>query len=64
MTWLILILLSVFINSIANILQKVLMRSDKSDPISYAILFQFTFGSFNLIYGLIHGLRYPGLSTD
>src|SRR5581483_6998196 len=62
MLWLWFLLISIFTASIANILQRVLMKDAKSDPLSYGIIFQFTFGTFNLIFGLIHGLVLPQLS--
>ncbi len=62
MIWLWYLLISIFTASVANILQRVLMKDEKSDPLSYAIIFQFTFGTFNLLIGLIHGLVLPQLS--
>lgn len=46
MNWLILTLLSVVISSAATILQRILMKSDQSNPYSYAILFHFLLGFF------------------
>lgn len=63
MSWFFLILLSVLIVSFANILQKSLMKDDKSDPISYSIIFAFLLGLINLIVALISGFHFPSLNT-
>lgn len=62
MSWFFLILLSVVIVSFANILQKSLMKDDKSDPISYSIIFAFLLGFINLIVALIAGFHFPKLN--
>lgn len=59
MSWFFLIILSTIIVSFANILQKVLMRDDKSDPIAYSIIFAFMLGGINLIVALVYGFRFP-----
>ncbi|KXK11109.1 MAG: EamA-like transporter family protein [Microgenomates bacterium OLB23] len=41
--------------SLAKILQRVLMKGDKSDPYSYAIVFHFAIGLFNLVLMFITG---------
>lgn len=41
MTWLTLALASAFFFALAAILQRVLMKDDKSDPVAYAFVFQF-----------------------
>jgi bacterial/archaeal transporter family protein len=51
--WLYLTLLSVLISSAATILQRVLMKGDKSNPYSYAVVFHFLLGFLILIFGLI-----------
>lgn len=55
MTWLWLTLLSVFFVSIANILQRILMKGDKSNPYSYAVFFHFLLGILNFICALFFG---------
>ncbi len=55
MNWLILTLLSVLISSAATIFQRVLMKSDKSNPYSYAVVFHFLLGFLILIVGLVRG---------
>lgn len=53
MNWQILILISLLTYSIAIILQRVLMRGDKSNPIMLAILFQLIAGSIIALYGFL-----------
>lgn len=64
MSWFVLILLSTFIVSFANILQKSLMKDDKSDPISYSIIFAFLLGIINFIIALFFGFHFPVLSLS
>ncbi len=53
MNWLTLTILSVFIASIASIFQRVLMKDEKSNPFSYAIIFHFLLGFLSLGFGLL-----------
>ncbi len=53
--WLILTLLSVLVASVATILQKVLMKGEKSDPYSYAVVFHILMGLVALTFGLVSG---------
>jgi drug/metabolite transporter (DMT)-like permease len=39
------------------------MRDEKSDPVSYAIIFHFLIGILNLIFALIHGFQIPALNA-
>lgn len=55
MSWQLLTILSVFLISISNLLQKVLLRNDKSNPITFAILFQLITGLFLLLFSLTFG---------
>lgn len=57
MSWFALTLLSVFISSLANILQKVLMRGEDSSPTANAVIFHFVLGFLNLIFTFIHGFQ-------
>ncbi len=59
MNWLVLTLISVFIVSLSNILQRVLMKGDKSNPYSYAIIFHLLLGCINLLFAFFHGLKLP-----
>ncbi len=64
MSWFTLLIISVLVVSFANILQKSLMKNDKSDPISYAIFFAFLLGVCNLIVALFYGLHIPSFSMS
>jgi transporter family protein len=62
--WLILTLLSVLISSAATILQRVLMKGDKSNPYSYAVLFHLLLGSLTLCFGLWQGVDFSLFSGN
>lgn len=64
MSWLFFTLLSVVVVSIANILQRVLMKGDKSNPYSYAIVFHFLLGFLNLIFALLYGSQFSLFSGN
>lgn len=64
MSWLALTILSVVIASVASILQRVLMRGDKSNPYSYAIIFHLLLGVLVLFFGLIHGTDFSLFSGN
>ena len=64
MNWFWLLIISVFVVSFANILQKSLMKNDKSDPISYSIFFAFLLGVCNLVVALIYGFHIPALNIS
>lgn len=64
MSWLTLTVLSIVIASIANILQRVLMRDDKSNPYSYAIIFHLLLGVLVLVFGLMRGTNFSLLSGN
>lgn len=55
MPWLYLTLLGVLLSSIASVLQRVLMKGDRSNPYSYAIVFYFLLGFLILVFGLLTG---------
>ncbi len=55
MSWFVLTLLSVVIASIATLLQRVLMKGDKSNPYSYAVVFHVLLGCLTLAIGLAQG---------
>lgn len=64
MDWLTLTLISVVIVSFSSILQRVLMKSDKSDPASYAVAFHFLTGSVFMIAALAFGLKLPPVNSN
>ncbi|MBI5123203.1 hypothetical protein HZA75_05080 [Candidatus Roizmanbacteria bacterium] len=61
MTWLYYIILSIFAGSIANLLNKILMKDDKSDPMLSSILFQFLLAFFFFLLSLIKGFVMPSI---
>ena len=58
MNWLVLTLLSVLVSSAATILQRILMKDDKSNPYSYTVVFHFLLGLLVLGFGLIRGSNF------
>ncbi|OGK41499.1 hypothetical protein A2954_00665 [Candidatus Roizmanbacteria bacterium RIFCSPLOWO2_01_FULL_37_12] len=55
MSWPILAIISIFTVSIATLLERVLMKGEESDPISYAIVFQFALGLISFVFALLFG---------
>lgn len=64
MSWLYLTLFSVILSSVASILQRVLMKDDKSNPYSYTIVFHFLLGFLILVAGLIQGSNFSLFSGN
>ena len=64
MSWLFLTILSVVIASVASILQRILMRDDKSNPYSYAIIFHLLLGVLVLVFGLMRGTDFSLFSGN
>ncbi len=58
MGWLFFTLLSTVIASVASILQRVLMKGDKSNPYAYAIIFHFLIGFLVLVFASIQGASF------
>lgn len=63
MTWLFFTLISVLFVSVANILQKILMKGDKSNPYSYAIIFQLFIALLSVPVAIVHGFHVPTFDT-
>jgi len=62
MTWQVLILISVVLFSVATLLQRVLLRDEKSDPMTYLVFFQVSTGLMLGVFGLIFGkLSFPNI---
>lgn len=62
MTWQFLILTSVFLYSISVLLQRILLREEKSDPITYSVFFQFLTGIIIGGFGfLFSDMSFPNL---
>lgn len=63
MSWFLLALVSVVTVSIATLLERVLLKEDESDPVAYAIVFQFLLGA--IVFGftiLLHRFTLPDFS--
>jgi len=59
MSWFILIMISVFSLSITNLLQRVLMKDKKSDPVAYGLAFQWLSAFLIGIYAFWNGFVLP-----
>jgi drug/metabolite transporter (DMT)-like permease len=64
MNWLILTLISVFGVSIAGVLQRAIMKDDKSDPYAYAVIFQFLIAILILPVTFLHGFKIPEFNEN
>jgi drug/metabolite transporter (DMT)-like permease len=62
MSWQLLVAISVFTNAISVLLQRVLLKNDKSDPVAFSIVFQLITGTLILIYAVVRGFSTPDLS--
>lgn len=63
MSWQLLILLSVFTYSVSVLLQRVLVKDDKSDPVAFSIVFQFITAAFIGAYAVAVGqMKIPELT--
>lgn len=61
MSWQILLLISIITYSLSVLLQRILLKKDKSDPIAYSIVFQLLTGILIGIYALFNGFSTPNL---
>lgn len=55
MEWMALILISVVLTSFQQIMQRVLLREDNSDPVAYSVVFQILTGLFIAVFALLTG---------
>ena len=62
MHWLFFAAISIFFLSIANVLQRVLMKEDKSDPTAYSIVFGFLLTAIIGSISLIKGFQMPPIT--
>ena len=62
MTWQVLLGIGIFAEVFGRLLQRVLLRDDKSDPITYAILQQLLAGVVVGIFAYFNGFTIPNLS--
>jgi len=61
MNWQILLTISVITYSVSVLLQRILLKNDKSDPIAYSIVFQLLTGILIGIYAVFMGFNTPNL---
>lgn len=61
MIWQLFLGVSVITYSISVLLQRILLKNDKSDPIAYSIIFQLLTGIIIGIYAIFHGFASPNL---
>lgn len=62
MYWLNLAFISVFTLSVSNILQRALLKDQKSNSISYALVFQFICALLVFTFALIQGFVLPPIA--
>ena len=60
-SWQILLAISVVTYSVSVLLQKVLLKNNKSDPVAYSVVFQLVTGILIGIYALVNGFKMPDL---
>lgn len=62
MSWQILIALSVFLYSVSILLQRVLLKEEKSSPVAYSIFFQLMTGIIIAVFGFLFGsMQFPNM---
>ncbi len=57
--WQVFLLISILAESFGRVFQRFLLKDNKSDPIAYAVWFQFLTGILLSVYALIHGFKLP-----
>lgn len=61
MSWQLFLIISIFAGAGETLLQRVLVKEQKSDPIAYSILFQLLGGIFISFFDIIRGVTIPNL---
>lgn len=62
MSWQILIAASIFLYSISILLQRLLLKEEKSSPVAYSIFFQLTTGIIIAVFGFLFGsMQFPNI---
>jgi uncharacterized membrane protein len=62
MTWQLLVIISILFFSFSTILQKILLRNDKTDPMAFSIFFQLFVGIIIGMFGFVTlGLSFPNV---
>lgn len=59
MSWLVFVFISVCLGAVTRLAQRVLLGTDKSDPVAFAIVFQAFTGLIMLVWALINGFVFP-----
>lgn len=62
MTWQLLVFISIIAYSLSVLLQRMLMKEDKSDPVAYSILFQLLVGIIIFLFAMIRGFHMPDVT--
>lgn len=62
MNWLFLAILSAFLVALSSLLQRALMKEQKSDPFAYGLVFQLTAATFAFIVAFLFGFVIPPLN--
>src|SRR3989344_2150565 len=62
MTWQLLLGIGIFAEVFGRLIQRVLLRDDRSDPVVYAIVQQFLAGVIVGVFAFINGFKIPNLS--
>ena len=63
MNWQLLAAISVLTNSLSVVLQRVIIKDQKSDPVAYSIVFQLLTGILIGVYSFTRGFRLPDLQA-
>lgn len=63
MSWQLLVAISVITFSFSTILQKILLKDNKSDPVAYSIVFQILVGLLIFVYAVSRGFRIPDFTN-
>jgi drug/metabolite transporter (DMT)-like permease len=63
MNWQLLLAISIFTESFGRLIQRVLVKDEKSDPIAYAIVFQVITGLLIAVYAAFQGFTMPQFSA-
>jgi drug/metabolite transporter (DMT)-like permease len=61
LNWQLLVFISVVTNSVSVLLQKIILKDDKTDSVAFSIVFQIFTGLLILIYSLVRGFSVPDL---
>jgi drug/metabolite transporter (DMT)-like permease len=63
MSWQIFLIVSIFAEVAGRLLQRILLKNDKSDPVAYSVVTQLITGTLVGIFALTQGFSIPDIST-